>query len=132
MHKSVKAEIISNQNNCRQPSVNKPKALKNLLLTCYPPMLFPFSFIQKKEKRLGLVSNAFSGEQKSFNLKLSKDRVVEYTFSRVKKFRVVAEEFRNRLKHCDTMTDISVCHSQLSNSRNNSSLNGDKNPANHQ
>ena len=48
-------------------------------------------------------------DQKTFNGKLSKDRVVvEHTFSRLKKFRVMAEEFRNRLKHYDTMTDI-VC-----------------------
>jgi len=34
--------------------------------------------------------------------------VVEHTSSRVKKFRVFGEEFRNRLKHYDVMTDI-VC-----------------------
>ena len=48
-------------------------------------------------------------EQKSFNQKLSKERaVVEHTISRLKKFRVWAEEFRNRLKHYDIMTGI-VC-----------------------
>jgi len=48
-------------------------------------------------------------EQKSFNKRLSKERaVVEHTFSRVKKFRIWAEEFRNRLKHYDVMTEI-VC-----------------------
>jgi len=34
--------------------------------------------------------------------------VVEHTVSRVKNFRIMAHEFRNRLKHYDTMTDI-VC-----------------------
>ena len=48
-------------------------------------------------------------DQKSFNKRLSKERVVvEHTFSRVKKFRIWAEEFRNRLKHYDVMTVI-VC-----------------------
>lgn len=48
-------------------------------------------------------------EQKSFNKKLSKARVVvEHTISRLKKFRIAADEFRNRLKHYDVMTDI-VC-----------------------
>ena len=48
-------------------------------------------------------------DQKTYNQKLSKERVVvEHTFSRVKKFRIWAEEFRNRLKHYNTMTEI-VC-----------------------
>ena len=33
---------------------------------------------------------------------------MEHTFSRVKKFRIWAEEFRNRLGHYNTMTEI-VC-----------------------
>lgn len=46
-------------------------------------------------------------EQKSFNRKLSKVRVVvEHTISRLKKFRIMGEEFRNRLKRYDVMTDI--------------------------
>jgi hypothetical protein len=46
-------------------------------------------------------------EQKKFNKKLSKERVVvEHTISRMKKFRIMADEFRNRLKHYDVMTDI--------------------------
>ena len=32
--------------------------------------------------------------------------MVEHTFSRLKKFRIWADEFRNRLKHYDPMTDI--------------------------
>ena len=46
-------------------------------------------------------------EQKAFNKRLSSERVVvEHTISRMKKFRVMADEFRNRLRHYDTMTDI--------------------------
>ena len=48
-------------------------------------------------------------EQKEFNKALSRDRiVVEHDFSRLKKFHIWADEFRNRLKHYDTMTDV-VC-----------------------
>jgi hypothetical protein len=46
-------------------------------------------------------------EQKAFNTHLSKERVVvEHTISRMKKFRVMADEFRNRLRHYDAMTNI--------------------------
>lgn len=46
-------------------------------------------------------------EQKSFNKKLSKARVVvEHTISRMKKFRIMGEEFRNKLKWYDGMTDL--------------------------
>ena len=46
-------------------------------------------------------------EQKAFNSELSSERVVvEHTISRMKKFRIMADEFRNRLKHYDVMTDI--------------------------
>jgi len=46
-------------------------------------------------------------EQKEFNTRVSKERVVvEHTISRLKKFRVMGEEFRNRLRHYDTMTNI--------------------------
>jgi len=45
--------------------------------------------------------------QKAFNRALSKERVVvEHTISRLKKFRVMAEEFRNRLRHYDIMTNV--------------------------
>jgi hypothetical protein len=50
-----------------------------------------------------------SCEEKEFNRWLSGERVVvEHAISRLKKFRIMAHEFRNRLKHYDTMTDI-VC-----------------------
>ena len=46
-------------------------------------------------------------EQRLYNRSLAKARiVVEHTFSRMKKFRVMGEEFRNRLKNYDMMTDI--------------------------
>ena len=48
-------------------------------------------------------------EQKAFNKQLSKERVVvEHTISRVKKFNIFGQEFRNRLRFYDSMTDI-VC-----------------------
>jgi len=45
--------------------------------------------------------------QKGFNRRLAKARViVEHTISRLKKFRIMGEKFRNRLRHYDTMTEI--------------------------
>jgi hypothetical protein len=46
-------------------------------------------------------------EQKRFNSEHSSERVVvEHTISRMKKFRIMADEFRNRLKRYDVMTDV--------------------------
>ena len=46
-------------------------------------------------------------EQSPYNGRLAKARiVVEHTFSRMKEFRVMGEEFRNRLRHYDMMTDL--------------------------
>ena len=46
-------------------------------------------------------------DQKEYNHELSKARVVvEHTISRLKKFNIFGAEFRNRLRHYDTMTDI--------------------------
>jgi hypothetical protein len=57
----------------------------------------------------GLKGPGLSPEQRAFNRELAKERVVvEHTNSRVKKFHVWADEFRNRLKHYDLMTDV-VC-----------------------
>ena len=48
----------------------------------------------------GMKGPELSPEQKAFNKDLSKERVVvEHTFSRLKKFRIWADEFRNRLRH---------------------------------
>ena len=69
----------------------------------------PFKRRSPGRSKRGVKAKELAPKQKSFNLKLSKERVVvEHTFSRVKKFRIWAEEFRNRLKHYDIMTDI-VC-----------------------
>ena len=38
--------------------------------------------------------------------------VVEHTISKLKHFRIMANEFRNRLRHYDTMADNSVCIGQ--------------------
>ena len=48
-----------------------------------------------------------SKKKRRFNRKLAKARVVvEHTISRLKKFRILGEEFRNRLPHYNTMADI--------------------------
>jgi len=48
-------------------------------------------------------------EQKAFNTQLSRERVVvEHTISKLKKFNIFGQEFRNRLRFYDRMTDI-VC-----------------------
>lgn len=48
-----------------------------------------------------------SKKKRRFNRKLSKARVVvEHTISKLKKFRIIGEEFRNRLQHYDVMTNI--------------------------
>jgi hypothetical protein len=55
----------------------------------------------------GEKAEALTPEQKRFNRELSRARVVvEHTISRVKKFNVFGQEFRNRLKRYDVMTDI--------------------------
>ncbi|MDG7011198.1 MAG: IS5 family transposase, partial [Nitrososphaerota archaeon] len=66
----------------------------------YPELdaLIPF----KKAKGKDLTE-----EQKAFNKLLAKARVVvEHTISRLKKFRIMGDEFRNRLKRYDLMTDV--------------------------
>ena len=46
-------------------------------------------------------------EQKSFNRRLAEERVVvEHAICRAKKFRIMGEEFRNRLRWYDRATDI--------------------------
>jgi len=57
-------------------------------------------FKRKKGKELTEV-------QKRFNKELSKERVVvEHTIALVKKFKILGQVFRNRLRHYDLMTDI--------------------------
>lgn len=48
-----------------------------------------------------------TAEQKSFNRRLAEERVVvEHTICRTKKFRIMGEKFRNRLRWYDRATDI--------------------------
>jgi len=71
--------------------------------------LVPYKRRSPGRGKRGVKAEELTCEQKAFNRWLSGERVVvEHTISRLKKFRVMAHEFRNRLKHYDTMTDI-VC-----------------------
>jgi transposase len=77
----------------------------------YPGLnaLVPFKRRSPGRGKRGVKAKELTGEQKAFNRSLSKGRVVvEHTISRVKKFRMMAHRFRNRLRHYDVMTDI-VC-----------------------
>lgn len=79
--------------------------------TDYPKLNCAVPFKRKSPGRgkRGVKAEELSPEQKAFNKELSKERVVvEHSISRLKKFRIWADEFRNRLKHYDIMTDI-VC-----------------------
>ena len=67
----------------------------------------PFKRKSPGRGKRGIKAQELTLEEKSHNKRLAKARVVaEHTISRVKKFRIMGEEFRNRLKHYDTMTDI--------------------------
>ena len=58
-------------------------------------------------KRRGGRGRALTPSQKRFNKLLAKARVVvEHTISKMKKFRIMGDEFRNRLKRYDVMTDL--------------------------
>ena len=77
----------------------------------YPGLnsLVPYKRRSPGRGKRGVKAKELSCEQKVFNRWLSGERVVvEHTISRMKKFRIMAHEFRNRLKHYDAMTDI-VC-----------------------
>lgn len=77
--------------------------------TDYPELNCEVPFKRRSPGRggRGLKAVELSADQKAFNKKLSRRRVVvEHVVSRVKKFRIWADEFRNRLRHYDTMTDI--------------------------
>jgi len=69
----------------------------------------PFKRQSPGRGKRGVKAQELTFEQKAFNTRLSKDRiVVEHTISRLKKFHIWADEFRNRLKHYNMMTDV-VC-----------------------
>jgi hypothetical protein len=71
--------------------------------------LVPFKRRSPGRGKRGVKAEELTCEQKAFNRRLSGERVVvEHTISRLKKFRIMAHGFRNRLRHYDAMTDI-VC-----------------------
>jgi hypothetical protein len=77
--------------------------------TDYPGLdcVLPFKKKAPGRGKVGAVAEPLTATQKLFNKVLASARVVvEHTNSRVKKFRIFGEEFRNRLKHYDAMTDI--------------------------
>ncbi len=77
----------------------------------YPKLncLVPFKRRSPGRGKREMKGRELSVEQKAFNKALAKERVVvEHTNSRVKKFRIFEDEFRNRLKHYNIMTDV-VC-----------------------
>jgi hypothetical protein len=77
----------------------------------YPWLNFVVPFRRKSPGRgkRGVKGPELLAEQKDFNKELAKERVVvEHTNSRVKKFHIWGDEFRNRLKLYELMTDI-VC-----------------------
>jgi hypothetical protein len=81
------------------------------ITTDYPNLncVLPFKRKNPGRGKRGVKAQELSPEQKAFNKQLAKERVVsEHTNSRVKKFRIFGDEFRNRLKCYDLVTDI-VC-----------------------
>jgi len=77
----------------------------------YPTVkaLVPFKRRGPGRGKRGVKARELTAEQKAFNRRLAGKRVVvEHTISRLKKFRILAHTFRNRLKHYDAMTAI-VC-----------------------
>ena len=77
----------------------------------YPGLnaLVPFKRRSPGRGKRGVKAKELTCKQKAYNRRLSKERVVvEHTISKLKKFRIMAYEFNNRLKHYDNMTDI-VC-----------------------
>jgi hypothetical protein len=75
----------------------------------YPEMkpIIPFKSRSPGRNHRGARGSELTNSQKRFNKNLLKARViVEHTISRVKKFRIMGEEFRNKLKRYDVMTNI--------------------------
>lgn len=71
--------------------------------------MLPFKKRNPGRGKIGVKAEELSDEQRAFNRALGAERVVvEHANSKVKKYRVFGDEFRNRLKHYDMMTDI-VC-----------------------
>jgi hypothetical protein len=77
----------------------------------YPKLNCELPFKKKNPGRgkVGAKAEVLSDEQKMANKALAKERVVvEHTNSRVKKFRIFGDAFRNRLRRYALVTDI-VC-----------------------
>lgn len=75
----------------------------------FPEMkpMIPFKRRGRGRGHRGVKGKDLTSAQKRFNKRLSKARViVEHTISRLKKFNIFGQEFRNRLGHYDLMTDI--------------------------
>ena len=74
----------------------------------FPDMkaMIPFKRRSPGRGHRGEKARRLTRSQKLFNKSLSKARVVEHTISRLKKFNIFGQEFRNRLKRYDAMTDI--------------------------
>jgi hypothetical protein len=71
--------------------------------------LVPFKRRSPGRGKRGVKAVELTCEEKAFNRWLSVERVVvEHMFSRLKKFRIMAYMFRNRLKSYDVMMDV-VC-----------------------
>jgi len=76
----------------------------------FPELNYIHPFKKKKTPgrgHKGEKAQPLTPEQKAFNKQLSKQRVVvEHTISRAKKFNIFGQEYRNRLRFYDGMTDI--------------------------
>ena len=70
----------------------------------YAKVEVPFKKRSPGRGERGVKAKELTSEQKAFNRKLSRERVVEHAISLLKKFRIMAYKFRNRLKNYDTMT----------------------------
>ena len=77
----------------------------------FPEMrpMIPFKRRGRGRGHRGEKGEDITPAQKRYNRRLSKARVVvEHTISRLKKFNIFGQEFRNRPRHYDKMTDI-IC-----------------------
>ena len=75
----------------------------------YPDQLVDIPFKRRSPGRgkRGVKAKPLTPEQRMHNRALSRARVVvEHSISRLKKHRIMGEEFRNRLRHYDEATDI--------------------------
>ena len=77
----------------------------------YPELKVKVPFKRRSPGRgkRGVKAQELTEEQKEYNRVLASERVVvEHAISRLKKYRIMAHVFRNRLRHYDVMTDI-IC-----------------------